>query len=400
MGKTEKIATIEILALVLIWSIVIITPLLFIDDFDKDKTGVQIMWIEYTIIGVVFLLNRTVLMPRLFFMKRYVWYIISLVLLFSILSILIIYFDIVHSILSMFDIETLKHTLEPTKDLPFNHMPHQGGGAPHGAMPQGGMPHGSMPQGGANTHNMPLPHIGSPEIGVNIIPPYISVIILSAIVIALDMGLSIAMRWVKSEQKQAEINKERMAAQLSNLQSQVSPHFLMNTLNNIHALVDIDSERAKQTIIELSGLMDYLLYDSSSRERISLQRELDFLSSYINLMRLRFPKQVAIRFSYNDNIPSVKIPPLLFLNFIENAFKYGVDYDKDSYINIRFNFSETTIELDILNSNHSSSIKSSRHGFGIKNSKKRLDLLYGNSYTLDIEDDDNKYYVNLKIPVL
>ncbi len=224
--------------------------------------------------------------------------------------------------------------------------------------------------------------------------------LLLLITLALDMGLRIAVTWIITEQKQAAINREQIATQLQNLQSQVSPHFFMNTLNNIHALVDIDSKRAKETIIELSELMDYLLYGSSNQEYISLQREIDFISSYINLMRLRFSKHVRITFTTGDNLPSVKIPPLLFLNFIENAFKYGVDYEHDSFIKIHLDANMRCVKMTALNSNHSKSHKKARRGSGINNSRQRLDLLYGEGYNLEIVDKESIYYVTLTIPIV
>ncbi|MFR9503262.1 MAG: histidine kinase [Rikenellaceae bacterium] len=372
MKQERKILKIEYTAIILLWIFVIISPLLFMDDFNQNWRAVHIMWAECSVVGFAFLVNRFYLMPRLFFEKRYAEYVVALALLFFILSVFILYFDGVNLILSLFG----EGSPQPMFDNPRFHdaPPH---GMPHG----GGMP----------------PAVTPPS--VSVIPPAVIVLILSAIVIALDMGLSIAIKWIISEQKQAEIKRERVVAQLSNLQSQVSPHFFMNTLNNIHALVDIDPVRAKQTIIELSALMDYLLYESSNQEKVSLQRELEFIGSYISLMRLRFPTHVKIYFLYDDKIPQVRIPPLLFLNFIENAFKYGVDYEQDSFIKIAFNFNDDIVEMTTINSNYAANVKSGRHGLGISNSRKRLELLYGERFTLDISEKDQIFYVNLKIPL-
>ncbi|MFR9575580.1 MAG: histidine kinase [Rikenellaceae bacterium] len=243
----------------------------------------------------------------------------------------------------------------------------------------------------------PMPPLPAPS--MNAIPPTITVLIMSILVMALDLGLRIASTWVVTEQQQSEIDKQNALSQLQNLQSQVSPHFFMNTLNNIHALVDLDSARAKRTIIELSDLMSYLLYDCSNTDNILLQKELDFVENYINLMRLRFSSQVRINFSYDDDVPKVKIPPLLFLNFIENAFKYGVDYEQESIINIHFGFTNSHIEMKVLNSNHSEGATPRKHGLGISNTRRRLDLIYGSSYTLDISEKEAIYFVNLKIPI-
>lgn len=261
--------------------------------------------------------------------------------------------------------------------------------------------HQRPPHGGSTMGHRTIlpPPTSNPPINT-IIPPAVTVMILSAITIALDIGISISTKWIISEQKQAEIKKERISAQLSNLQSQVSPHFFMNTLNNIHALVEIDPQRAQKTIIELSGLMDYLLYDSSNKETVPIQHEMEFIKSYVNLMRLRYPGRVMIDFTHDTDIPSCKIPPLLFLNFIENTFKYGVDYTQESFIKINFRFSDEHIEMETINSNHSASVKTKRHGLGISNSRKRLKLLYNDKFKLEISDKKEVYCVNLKIPII
>ncbi|MFR9650648.1 MAG: sensor histidine kinase [Rikenellaceae bacterium] len=364
MARERKIYAIEFTVIILLWTLVFISPLLFIDDVNQNWYAVYVMWAEYSVVGFAFIINRLLLIPLLFSTKRYIGYICSLLLLFILLSLFVLHLDGVNVVLDLFT--DVRHAPEMF------------------SMPPQRPPHGAMPPA----------HIAS-----TVIPPMFSVLILAAITIALDLGIRVAGAWVISEQKRAEIDRERIMAQLLNLQSQVSPHFFMNTLNNIHALVDIDSKRAKSTIIELSNLMSYLLYDCSNKRSVPLQLELDFISNYISLMQLRFPKDVEIYFCYDDDVPAVNIPPLLFLNFIENAFKYGVDYDSESLIKIDFKFSDRYIVMSTLNSNHSSTAKTQRHGLGIANSRKRLDMIYGEGYTLDISERERLYYVNLKIPI-
>ncbi len=366
----HKVLTLEYTVIILLWTIAIAAPMMFKDDYNESWRAVHIMWAETAVIGFAFLVNRFLLMPYLFLAKRYFQFVASLLVLFIFLGLFVLQFDGVDFIRSLFKPEAMEF----------------------GATPMGGV---------GNGHFARLPRHAMPHMAPSgsIIPPAFSVMICSVIVVALDMGLSIAFRWIASEQKQTQNDKERVAAQLANLQSQVSPHFFMNTLNNIHALVDINSERAKQAIIELSSLMDYLLYECSNREMVALRRELDFITSYINLMRLRFPKEVKVYFSCSEKIPKVNIPPLLFQNFIENAFKYGVDYEQDSYVKIQFEFTDTHINMSVINSNHSRNIKRVRHGLGIDNSRKRLELIYGDRYVLDIKELKDIYIVNIKIPL-
>lgn len=378
MTNEKKILRIEFTAIILLWILAYTIPMLFVDEFDSWH-GIHVMWVEFSVIAIAFIVNRFVLMPKLFFAKKYWKYILFVGILLIIFAIFILYFDGINTILSILGADTMEpHTRGEMPHIGGGHrgnMPPMGGGAPHGG---GGLP---------------------AAVPINIIPPDLNVIILMVIVLALDMGLSIAVKWIISEHKRSEMKKDRVSMQLSNLQNQISPHFFMNTLNNIHALVEIDPERAQKTIIELSGLMDYLLYESSNIERVSLSQELEFTNSYINLMRLRYPKRVKIEFICDENVPTIKIPPLLFLNFIENTFKYGVDYNKESFIKICFKFTESVIEMTTENSNHSATVKN-RHGLGIDNSRKRLKLLYGNKFTLDINENEKIYFLSLKIPIL
>ncbi len=362
MNRGQKIAMIEFTVIILLWTLVVISPLLFMNEYSQNWRAVHVMWVECAVIGCIFLINRFLLMPRLFFTKRYTHYIASLALLLILLGVFIIHFDGINKILSFFVEGNSNHSASSQiRDI--------------------------------------QPHRMRPPRNVPIIPPMFGVLIISAIVIALDMGLNIAIKWVLSEQKRADIDRENSKAQLSNLQSQISPHFFMNTLNNIHALVDIDPARAKQTIIELSSLMDYLLYNTYNQELVPLQKEINFIESYINLMRIRFSEQVEIGISYNKSVPMVKTTPFLFLNFIENSFKYGIDSELESFVKIAFDFSDDTIEMVAINSNHSQSAKGVRRGVGIANSRKRLELLYGNQYSLDINENEKTYSVTLKIPI-
>ncbi len=383
----RSIYLIELAVIILLWTFAIISPLLFMDDYNQNWRAVYVMWSECAVVGFAFLVNRFIMMPYLFFTKRYVLYVGALVGLFVFLSLFVLCFDGVNRLTDLFihiyNSDLVVPSTSEEAFAPFSNIPHQR--PPHSFSSYMHTPHGMPP--------MSMPP------SITAIPPMITLLILSMIAIALDMGLSIAVKWIVIEHMQTQADKDRVSTQLANLQSQVSPHFFMNTLNNIHALVDIDSERAKHTIIELSGLMDYLLYESSNKKAIELQRELDFVNSYIHLMRQRFPKQVKISFSYDNNVPAVKIPPLIFLNFIENSFKYGVDYEQPSFIKIRFDFSANSVNMVALNSNYSHSVRRVRRGLGISNAKKRLDLLYGDMYVLDISEKEKIYYVNLKIPI-
>ena len=229
------------------------------------------------------------------------------------------------------------------------------------------------------------------------IPAYVNFIMLAVLLVGFDAGLQIAMRWANLEQEKFKLQKESIENQLAFLRNQISPHFFMNTLNNIHALVDIDSEEAKEAILKLSNLMRHLLYDSEEN-LTPIKKEVEFIQSYIELMRLRFTDKVIINVDIPKNIPDKSIPSLLFTSLLENAFKHGVSYNKKSFIHIAMSFPDNQLNFEIENSNHSKKADAAS-GIGVENTRKRLDLLFKKEYDLDIVDSEEKYAVNLNIPI-
>ena len=200
----------------------------------------------------------------------------------------------------------------------------------------------------------------------------------------------------QAEQKQlAELENHKLRQELTYLRYQVNPHFLMNTLNNIHALIDIEPEDAKTSIVQLSRFMRYLLYDSDV-ERISLQKAIELIDQHISLMRIRYTDNVDIRFDSPHEVPQVGVAPLIIVPFVENAFKHGVSYDKPSFIHITLAVDKENIEFYCCNSKNN--VKHDAGGVGIANVTKRLDLIYGDRYTLNIDDGDDTFKVTLIVP--
>ena len=159
-----------------------------------------------------------------------------------------------------------------------------------------------------------------------------SYIILSAILlVGFNLTIRFFLKSLHDEEMLKELEHQHLESELQYLKYQLNPHFFMNTLNNIHALVDIDSEKAKRTIIELSKLMRYVLYEAN-KSQISLEREIQFLENYIALMKLRYTERLTIYTDFPIIVPRVQIPPLLFISLLENAFKHGVSYREDSFM--------------------------------------------------------------------
>jgi LytS/YehU family sensor histidine kinase len=174
----------------------------------------------------------------------------------------------------------------------------------------------------------------------------------------------------------------------------------MNTLNNIHSLVEMDSAKAQDAIERLSTLMRYLLYDSA-QSSIELKKEIEFINSFISLMQLRHSDEVEVKVVIPEQIPTTRIPPMLFISLLENAFKHGVNYPLKSYIYFELRMNETSLNCVIINSKHKISAKSQGEysGIGLENIQKSLKLLYEDNYRLDIQDKENEFEVNLTIPL-
>ncbi|MBR0174659.1 MAG: histidine kinase [Bacteroidales bacterium] len=204
-------------------------------------------------------------------------------------------------------------------------------------------------------------------------------------------------RSVRQEQRMKDLENEKLDRQLQTLRYQINPHFFMNTLNNIHALVDIDPEKSKESIEVFSKLMRIVLYEGDS-PTIPLMREIEYLKHYVSLMRLRFPENVRIDTSFPDDTEGLSVPPLLFASFAENAFKHGISHDHDSFVRISIARENDRLIFRCVNSKTADS-SSSQHGIGIDNTRQRLNLLYGSSYSLNIEDTDNVYDLLLILPI-
>ena len=201
----------------------------------------------------------------------------------------------------------------------------------------------------------------------------------------------------KGQRRMKELQAENLSQRLESLRYQINPHFFMNTLNNIHALVDIDPEKAKESIEEFSKMMRILLYEGDS-PTIPLAKELDFIEHFISLMRLRYPEDsVHIETIFPEDRSGVSVPPLVMASFVENAFKHGVSYSDDSFIRIKVEKQENKVVFLCSNSIHPVE-GDERHGLGLENIRKRMALLYGNSYTLSIDENSGRYDVLMAIP--
>ena len=225
---------------------------------------------------------------------------------------------------------------------------------------------------------------------------------LTFLVLTVGFGTAIKLvfKWLQEEKKRKELEKVQLKTELEMLRHQVSPHFFMNTLNNIHALIDINPETAKNSIIRLSKLMQYLLYDSS-KGFTTLAKEVEFIKNYVSLMKLRFPEKVKISFNVSESLPEIQINSLLFTSFIENAFKHGISYQNDSFIDINLHVNDKELSFTISNSKHKKETAktSGGSGLGLQNIRKSLELLYNDNYSLEINENETTFNIFLKVPL-
>ena len=246
-------------------------------------------------------------------------------------------------------------------------------------------------------------------------------IIIMSLLLGLNVGIKYFFKSLDDKKRIKELERENLNRQLEYLKYQINPHFFMNTLNNIHALVDIDPEQAKYTIEVLSKLMRYVLYEGN-KTIAPLQKELDFIRHYVDLMKIRYTDKVRISVSLPTspsnpaspspgnkeegtssalNLMDIQVPSLLFTTFVENAFKHGVSYQQDSFIEISVRVDEAAHEIYFLcnNSRKPEAEEKRKGGVGLENAKKRLALIYGDEYELKIDVTQEEYRLLLRLPI-
>lgn len=224
--------------------------------------------------------------------------------------------------------------------------------------------------------------------------------IFSLLIIGTNLVIALLFQRVEDKFERESLMKTNAENQLSYLKAQINPHFYMNMLNNIHGMIEIDPAKAQDMVIDMSQLMRYMLYDSS-QPHISLAAEIEFLKNYLRLMRQRYPSdKVAITSEFPDDrhIAGVLVPPLIFLVFIENAFKHGITYREESYVSVSIRVADGMVEFHCLNSNHPTADQH-KPGIGLHNVEQRLRLIYGDGYHLESTPTATSYNVNLTIPL-
>ncbi|MEO5999147.1 MAG: histidine kinase [Chitinophagaceae bacterium] len=205
---------------------------------------------------------------------------------------------------------------------------------------------------------------------------------------------------IKADNLAQEKENENLKTELSLLRSQVSPHFMFNVLNNMVSLARKQSDQLEPSLIKLSSLMRYMLYETDE-EKVSLEKEIDYLQSYIDLQQQRFGKKVKVTVDMQTMNDQYQVEPMLLIPFVENAFKHGTGLIENAHINIELRAEKNILQFTVSNKFNpvSVEVKDKTSGIGLTNVTRRLNLLYGKRHTLKITRDNNCFVVSLKLNI-
>ncbi|MBW1297746.1 sensor histidine kinase [Aquimarina litoralis] len=219
----------------------------------------------------------------------------------------------------------------------------------------------------------------------------------------LAMSIKLTKNWIKSQQQQQLLEKEKIETELKFLKSQFNPHFLFNTINSIFVLIHKNPDMASESLANFSDLMRYQLYECNE-SKIPLEKEINYLKNFINLGKLRLDKTVKVSTTIKDQAyGNISIAPFILMPFVENAFKHvSQGEDQKNWIEIELYCQEENILFRITNSinsydNYNAEDLMKNSGIGLKNVRRRLDLVYNNQYQLDINKTDKIFTIELQL---
>ncbi len=362
----------ESIIYIILWLVTFLMPVFISKSNNEiDWNAVQFEWIRLLPFALIFVIHNYILFPLFFLHNKRILYYLSIL---CVVLLGAVFAEFIGSLFHHLQVQTPNMMPPDMEPLDMDRPPM---GPP-------------MRPRGMNEDPM------TPNPWQNI---FVNNGLVSILVVGFNAAIKLIVKWQHEEQKIKDLEKEKLETELAFLKNQVSPHFFMNTLNNIHALIDINSEDAKESVIKLSKLMRYLLYDSEEG-KTTLAKEIEFIKSYVDLMKLRFTDKVSIKLSFPQKVPNIEIPPMLFTSLIENAFKHGVSYQKKSFIELIMNADTEFLFFRIKNSKQTGNNGiTDPGGIGMENLKKRLDLIYPKRYTLDQKEDDDIFEITIKLPI-
>jgi len=224
---------------------------------------------------------------------------------------------------------------------------------------------------------------------------FVSTVVTSLVFLFLSAVLKFTVDWFLNERKQRDLETQRLSAELAFLKSQINPHFLFNSLNSIYSLAYQRSETTPDAILKLSEIMRYMLYESNDN-KVDLEKELQYLQSYIDLQKIRFGNKAYIDFKVQGKVENQQIAPLLLIAFIENAFKHGVANNPLTPIRLLIDVDESHLHFYMQNKKHMNN-RDTLGGIGLNNVQRRLNLLYPGKYNLVVNDEIDTYTVELSL---
>lgn len=213
-------------------------------------------------------------------------------------------------------------------------------------------------------------------------------LLVALLVIGISTSVTTIQKWQHDARVRQLLEKDKIHTELSYLKAQINPHFFFNTLNNIYALTHIDIENSRKALHKLSRMMRYLLYETQNKTA-RLSEEIAFIIDYIELMKLRVTDKVTVVFQPPSLTEDLEIAPMLFLPFVENAFKHGVSAVEPGLIKIDLKIAHKSLSMILINTiyNGKRTVVDESNGIGMNNTRRRLDLLYPGKYSLEVNED-------------
>ncbi len=322
--------------------IFLLMPVMFMPDVSSQQNYFQVpffrkIFLEYVLLLVFFILNFNYFTPNFYFRKKYVLYFLILAISFVIIYFIPEQFFPFQRPSRVGDVVTLRPRRQP-----------------------------------------PLFMKWSPKV----------------LMFACITMVSLFLRHNKRYQ---EIKEEKQLSEIAYLRAQINPHFLFNTLNNIYALTLQKSDYASDAVMKLSKMMRFVVSESS-KEFVPLQQDIEYIKNYIQLQQMRLVNKDSIDFVVDGNASTLQISPLLLINFIENAFKYGVLDQEDTPIKVYLTIEGKELELYVENEIETHQFDpNEKSEVGMKNTRKRLEYIYDKRHELNVNQVDNQYIVNLKL---
>lgn len=348
----------------LAWAILLGLPLYIVQRWEVGKDFIWLYYISNAVSGIIFYTNYLILVPRFFFNKKRLRYYMM------VFGMLVFFFFLSNGL----------------NELVFKYVPGEAR-SESSVRPQ-------------NEFRKPGPPAPDKFIGR---PPFrqmhlFNYVFTSMFLVFFSVGLRVLERHSETEKWQKELEKEKLNSELAFLKNQISPHFFFNTLNNIYSLISINQEDSQKAVLKLSKLMRYLLYESEQGNTM-LSSEIDFMNNYIDLMKLRMSEKINLSISFPEQYEDKSIPPLLFIPFIENAFKHGISYREKSFIDVSMSTTKDSIGFRCANSIVKSreDTDGGNSGIGLENVSKRLSLLFPGKHDLKINKTDTEFEILLRI---